>query len=59
MIVGGNDDVVIDLNKKAMKIMHCPNELEIVNGATHLFKEPGTLDEVARLAKNWLLKYSG
>lgn len=57
MIVGGKDDVVIDLNKKAMQHMHCINKLEIVPGATHLFEEPGTLDEVARLAKDWFLKY--
>ncbi|WP_133130597.1 dienelactone hydrolase family protein [Legionella yabuuchiae] len=57
LIVGELDDVVIDLNKQAMSQMHCGNKLEIVPGATHLFEEPGTLDEVAKLTKNWFLKH--
>ncbi len=50
LIVGGNDDVVIGLNESAAAQMTCECELEIVPGATHLFEEPGTLEEVARLA---------
>ncbi len=57
LIVGGNDEVVIEMNQNAMKEMHCIKKLEIVSGATHLFEEPGTLDEVARLAKKWFTQY--
>jgi len=53
LIVGGRDDVVIDLNKRAMAQMTAPVRLEVVRGATHLFEEPGTLEEVARLARDW------
>ncbi|HTD83947.1 MAG TPA: dienelactone hydrolase family protein [Gemmatimonadaceae bacterium] len=57
LIVGGRDSVVIDLNKQAMRQMKGPVELEIVPGATHLFEEPGTLEQVARLAREWFLRY--
>lgn len=57
LIVGGNDTAVIEMNKSAMEKMHCTKKLEIVPGATHLFEEPGTLDEVARLAKAWFVQY--
>ena len=57
LIVGGQDDVVIELNYSAMLQMHCIKKLEIVPGATHLFEEPGTLDEVARLARAWFIAY--
>lgn len=53
LIVGGRDDVVIGMNESALARMSCPKRLEIVSGATHLFEEPGTLDEVARLATAW------
>jgi putative phosphoribosyl transferase len=53
LIVGGRDDVVITLNKQALAELHCEKRLEIVPGATHLFEEPGTLEEVARLAHEW------
>lgn len=53
LIVGGNDDGVIDLNRQAFAQLRCPRELAIVAGATHLFEEPGALEEVARLAANW------
>jgi putative phosphoribosyl transferase len=53
LIVGGNDDVVIELNEQALRQLSCPKQLVIVPGATHLFEEPGTLEEVARLAKDW------
>lgn len=57
LIVGGNDDVVIQLNEQALRRLHCHKELVIVPGATHLFEEPGTLGEVARLAKQWFVRY--
>lgn len=53
LIVGGDDEVVIELNREAMRHLRCPVKLEIVPGATHLFEEPGTLEEVARLAAGW------
>jgi putative phosphoribosyl transferase len=52
-IVGGKDTVVIDLNKKAMEQVSAEKKLEIVPGATHLFEEPGKLEEVARLSAEW------
>jgi putative phosphoribosyl transferase len=59
LIVGGNDEVVIDLNEAALAQMRCPAQLEIVPGATHLFEEPGTLEQVAQLAANWLRRQLG
>lgn len=57
LIVGGNDGVVIDLNKQALRMLHCPKQLVIIPGATHLFEEPGTLEEVACLAKQWFVRF--
>lgn len=57
LIVGGDDEPVIDLNREAMEQMKAPVRLEIVPGATHLFEEPGTLEEVARLAADWCRRY--
>jgi putative phosphoribosyl transferase len=54
-IVGSADPVVLDLNRKAMVQMHCPKELAIIAGATHLFEEQGALEKVARLARDWFL----
>jgi putative phosphoribosyl transferase len=59
LIVGGADDVVIDLNRQAMAEMRCEVQLEIVPGATHLFEEPGTLEQVAQLASKWLVHHLG
>lgn len=56
-IVGGNDTVVIDLNKKALKNFSAQKKLEIVPGASHLFEETGKLEEVAKLATSWFSKY--
>jgi putative phosphoribosyl transferase len=53
LLVGGLDDVVIDLNQQAYAQLRCEKELVIVPGATHLFEEPGTLEEVARRAAGW------
>lgn len=57
LIVGGNDDVVIDLNRLAQGQLKCENQLVIIPGATHLFEEPGALEQVAELAGRWFLKY--
>jgi pimeloyl-ACP methyl ester carboxylesterase len=59
LIVGGLDAVVIGLNRDAAARMTCPHELAIVPGATHLFEEPGTLEEVARLATGWFRRHLG
>jgi putative phosphoribosyl transferase len=56
-IVGGKDAVVLDLNKKAMEHLSVEKKLEIVPGASHLFEEPGKLEEVAKLSTNWLLAH--
>jgi putative phosphoribosyl transferase len=57
LIVGGNDEVVVDLNRAAYARLRCAKELVIVPGATHLFPEPGALEEVARLAAEWFLEF--
>ena len=57
LIVGGYDDVVIELNQQAYAQLTCEKRLTIVPGATHLFEEPGTLEEVARLASKWFSLY--
>jgi len=53
LIVGGEDDVVLDLNRSALAELACEKRLAIVPGATHLFEEPGTLEEVMSLAGEW------
>ena len=53
LIVGGNDTPVIEMNKEAYGLMRCPKELRLVPGATHLFEEPGTLEQVAEMAGEW------
>jgi len=58
-IVGGNDDVVIELNEKARAQMRCEVKLEIVPGATHLFEEPGALEQVGQLASDWFVNHIG
>jgi hypothetical protein len=55
LIVGSRDHVVIELNKEALQALRCVRRLELVPGATHLFEEPGTLDEVAGLARDWFI----
>jgi len=59
LIVGGNDDIVIELNEMARDQMRCEVKLEIVPGATHLFEEPGALKKVAKLASDWFVRYIG
>ena len=53
LIVGGSDVEVLELNKSALAQLRCEKHLEVIPGATHLFEEPGALDEVARLARQW------
>jgi len=57
LIVGGNDHVVIELNREAYARLKGKKQLVIVPGATHLFEEPGTLEEVARLATEWFKQH--
>jgi putative phosphoribosyl transferase len=57
LIVGGADTPVIAMNRRAMARMSAPVSLEIVPGASHLFEEPGTLEEVARLARQWFERH--
>jgi putative phosphoribosyl transferase len=59
LIVGGNDDLVIELNEMARDQMRCEVKLEIVTGATHLFEETGALEKVAKLASDWFLSHIG
>jgi len=57
LIVGGNDDVVIELNEQARDRMRCEVKLEIIPGATHLFEEPDALEKVATLASDWFVAH--
>ncbi len=57
LIVGGDDDVVLDLNRQAQARLRCENHLAIVPGATHLFEEPGTLAAAAALARDWFTRH--
>ncbi|MGW7327841.1 phosphoribosyltransferase family protein [Streptomyces sp. NPDC054840] len=57
LIVGGRDSTVLDLNRRAQRELRCENRLEVVPGATHLFEEPGALDEVAGLARDWFTRH--
>jgi len=59
LIVGGNDDVVIELNEMARDQMRCEVKLEIIPDATHLFEEPGALEQVAKLASEWFVNHIG
>lgn len=59
LIVGGRDIEVLALNRQAASLLTCPHELEVVEGATHLFEEPGALEEVARLAVEWFGRHLG
>ncbi len=54
LIVGGADHQVLELNREAQRQLRCPSELAVVTGATHLFEEPGALEQVSRLAIDWL-----
>jgi putative phosphoribosyl transferase len=57
LIVGGEDTRVIEMNREALNHLDIEKRLKIIPGATHLFEEPGTLEEVARLAREWFQEY--
>ncbi len=57
LIVGSLDHVVIELNKQAFKQLNCDKKMVVVEGATHLFEEPGKLEEVAHLASKWFFEH--
>jgi pimeloyl-ACP methyl ester carboxylesterase len=57
LIVGSRDPIVIELNERAQRLMRCEVLLEIVPGASHLFEEPGTLEQVAALALRWFRRW--
>ncbi|GHF65360.1 hypothetical protein GCM10010218_53550 [Streptomyces mashuensis] len=57
LIVGGHDETVLELNRRAAEQLRCENELAVVPGATHLFEEPGALDAVADLARDWFVRH--
>jgi putative phosphoribosyl transferase len=57
LIVGGRDEVVLDLNRAAQAELRCENDLAVVPGATHLFEEPGTLAAAAALARDWFTRH--
>jgi len=59
LIVGGEDEPVIGMNREAFEQIRAQKKLEVVPGATHLFEEPGTLEEVARIAAAWFARYLG
>ena len=56
-IVGGRDEVVVQLNREAYARLRSEKHLDLVPGATHLFDEPGALDEVSRVAREWFVRY--
>ena len=58
LIVGGDDEPVLELNRETLSLLTAPARLEVIPGATHLFEEPGALDEVARHAVAWLESYA-
>jgi len=57
LIVGGEDDLVLDLNRAALELLTCPREMKVIPGASHLFEEPGTLEQVAAAAADWFSRY--
>jgi putative phosphoribosyl transferase len=59
LVVGSLDETVLELNRQALAQLTCERQLEVVQGAGHLFEEPGTLERVAELAADWLVRFSG
>jgi putative phosphoribosyl transferase len=57
LIVGSRDEMVLELNRRAQRQLRCESRLAVVPGATHLFEEPGTLAQAARLARDWFLTH--
>jgi pimeloyl-ACP methyl ester carboxylesterase len=59
LIVGGDDEGVLELNEEAYAQLRTRKELQVVPGATHLFEEPGALEQVARFAADWFVRHLG
>jgi putative phosphoribosyl transferase len=59
LIVGGADKLVLDLNRQALSLLRVEKRLEVIPGATHLFEEPGALEQAAHLAAEWFRRYLG
>ena len=59
LIVGGEDGPVIEMNRQALARLSAPKEMVIIPGATHLFEEPGTLEQVAEKARDWFSRHLG
>ncbi|WMY78021.1 alpha/beta hydrolase [Citricoccus sp. I39-566] len=59
LVVGSDDAEVLEQNRGVQAGLRCENRLEVVDGATHLFEEPGALEQVARLARDWFLRHLG
>jgi dienelactone hydrolase len=57
LIVGGLDTAVLEMNREALEQLRCPKDLRVVPGASHLFEEPGTLERVSELAKEWFVQH--
>lgn len=57
LIVGGFDKIVIELNQQALELLQCEKHLEIIPAASHLFEEPGKLEEVAKVASDWFIRF--
>src|SRR5512132_1973700 len=57
LLIGGYDEPVIEMNQAAYRLLRCPKQLTIIPGATHLFEEPGTLEEVSELAMKWFQRH--
>jgi hypothetical protein len=57
LIVGAQDEVALDVNRRAQAELRCENDLTVVPGAGHLFEEPGTLDAAAGLARDWFTRH--
>ena len=57
LIVGAQDEVVLELNRTALELLLCVADLRVVEGAGHLFEEPGTLEQVASLAREWFVRH--
>lgn len=57
LLVGGDDHLVRQLNEQALRALRCPKEIRVIEGASHLFEEPGTLDSVAQFAADWFVEH--
>jgi putative phosphoribosyl transferase len=57
LLVGGEDETVLELNQEALESLRCEKRLEVIPGATHLFEEPGALEEVSRYAADWFASH--